>query len=181
MMPTVAERIIEHHYAHSVPSGKSHHVEIEEAVFVFAIPANPNIATFLLGANHNVWELSRMWAPDGHAVTLTAALSQAVAEFRQKEPDVVALVSYADPNQGHEGGIYRAASWVYTGQSKESRYYEDNDGQVVARRKFHSGNVYLTKSEIESYGYREIKRPGKHRFAKGLTKSSRAALLRRFA
>ena len=83
-----------------------------------ASPANKNIANFLLGWPGNVWELARLWAPDGHAKNLlTQAISAAVALICKLEsPD--ALVSYADPNAGHKGGVYRAASWLYSGRSK---------------------------------------------------------------
>lgn len=102
--------------------------------------------------------------------------------FHEMEPSVDALVSFADPNVGHEGGIYRAASWVFTGQSEESRYYKDSDGQVVSRRKFHSGGgAGLKKSEIEAKGYVELKLPGKYRFVKGLTRRAKADIRRKWA
>lgn len=168
------ETITANHYAHSVPSGKSVYVAVGDALFVFAIPANRNIGPFLLGGSGgDVWELARMWAPDHHDVVLTQAISRAVRLFRGEQPQVCALVSYADPNVGHEGGVYRAASWVYTGQSAEGRYYLSRDGQVVARRKFHSGSRNMSKAEIEALGYVECKRPGKHRFVKGLDKTTR--------
>ena len=51
---------------------------------------------------------------------LTRAISHAVQRLVELErPD--AVVSYADPNVGHLGGVYRAASWVDHGQSDESR------------------------------------------------------------
>ncbi len=173
--------IIDGHYSHSVPSGKTHYLGIDDALFAFAISANRNIGPFILGNGSPVWELSRMWAPENHEATLTAALARAVSGFRVVEPGVVALVSFADPNQGHEGGVYRAASWHYTGRSAEGRYYIGSDGQVVSRRKFHSGSKGLTKAEIEAKGYTQLRLPGKHRFAKGLTKASRSIIRNRFA
>lgn len=173
--------ITESHYSHCVPAGKSYYFLVGDAFYVFSIPANRNIGPFLLGNQSPVWELSRMWAPNDHHTVLTAGLAQAIAEFRAEEPGVVALVSYADPKQGHEGGVYRAASWLYTGQSSESRYYVDGAGQSVSRRKFHSGSRGMTKAEIESLGYTQLKVPGKHRFAKGLTKVSRSILASRWA
>lgn len=58
--------IIHNHYSHSFPSGKSHAFRIEDVVVVFSIPANKNIAKFVLGRECSVWELTRLWAPDGH-------------------------------------------------------------------------------------------------------------------
>ncbi len=172
--------ICEHHYARSVPSGKRLVFEYESALVIFAIPANNNISRFLIGAPNKVWELSRLWAPDGHrANLLTAAISQTAKELRQTVPDIDALISYADPNVGHGGGIYRAASWTYLGQCEESRYYRDATGQVMSRRAFHSGRDFLRKADILARGYVELKRPGKHRFARGFTRAARRAIAAR--
>ena len=158
-----------HHYTHSVPSGKSHYVRYENALVTWSIPANKNIANFILGWPGNVWELSRLWAPDSHRKNLmTQAISNAVRVIKTIEnPD--ALVSYADPNAGHSGGVYRAASWVYHGKSEECRVYVSPAGLSVSRRAFHSGGKGLTKAEIEAKGYREIKLPGKERFVRFLS------------
>jgi hypothetical protein len=227
------QRIIDNHYTHSVPAGKSHYYLIDEAIVVFSLPANNNIGRWLLGdigAPSNVWELSRLWAPDGrprvggHAnPLLTRAISESTRSLRIAETPKVcekcapkwcdkcverrtterrgtmfqvcvhhpcahqiqALVSYADPNtdRAHNGLIYRAACWAYLGQVEDGRYYRHTaTGQVVARRKFHSGGKKSTgnenseevryfpkKAEILEMGYSELKLPGKHRFAKGLT------------
>ncbi len=173
-----AETIRRCHYTRSVPSGKSHYLRCGDAIVVWSIPANKNIARFVLGWPGNVWELSRLWAPDGHEKNLlTRAISAAVAVIRRLEnPD--ALVSYADPNAGHKGGVYRAASWLYHGKSEEVRTYRGPDGNTVARRAFHSGKTGMKKAEIEAMGYIELKLPGKERFVKPLTRKARKALTR---
>ena len=123
-----------------------------------------------------MWELSRLWAPDGHEKNLlTQAISSAINEFKKIEPSVICLVSYADPNVGHSGGVYKAASWIFCGQCEESRYYE-KEGQCFSRRKFHSGSKGMTKWEIQLKGFKEVKRPGKLRFAKPLNKKARRIL-----
>lgn len=171
------ETIRRNHYTRSVPSGKSHYVQFGDAIVVWAIPANKNIAKFILGWQGNVWELSRLWAPDGHERNLlTQAISAAVKVIVHLErPD--ALVSYADPNAGHTGGVYRAASWLYHGKSEEVRTYRAQDGTTVARRAFHSGRKGLRKAEIEALGYNEEKLPGKERFVRPLSKQAVRALI----
>ena len=167
--------IKENHYTKSIPSGKSHYFSIDGAIVCFAMPANKNIKGFLVGGiEGDVWELSRLWAPDGHEKNLlTRAMSVSIKRLKQIEPGIIALVSYADPNAGHEGGVYRAASWVYCGRSEETRAYVSEDGQIVSRRAFHSGGNHLTKAGIEARGFREFKSEGKQRFAKGLTRLAR--------
>jgi hypothetical protein len=97
----------------------------------------------------------------------------------QAEPSILALISYADPNAGHQGGVYRAASWVYLGQSEDNRHYRSASGQIVPRRKFHSGKSFKRKVEIEALGYVEVILPGKHRFARGLTRKARQLIERK--
>ncbi len=172
--------IRERHYTHSVTAGKSHYFLHNEVVVVFSIPANKNVSTWLLGKPNKIWELSRLWAEDGHEPNaLTKALRSAIQEFRIIEPACEALISYADPNAGHEGGVYRAASWTYLGQVEETRAYRSPTGQIVSRRKFHTGSRGLRKAEIEALGYTEHKLPGKWRFAKGLTRLARRSIKRK--
>jgi hypothetical protein len=171
-----AQVIIEKHYAHSVPSGKSYYIGFEGALVIWSIPANKNLAKFILGWPGKVWELSRLWAPDGHAPNLlTQAISYGVGQIKRLEkPD--ALVSYADPNAGHLGGVYRAASWIYHGRSEEVRAYRSREGQVTARRAFHSGKNFLRKAQIEALGFVELRLPGKVRFVKPLSGKAKRVL-----
>lgn len=170
-------RIRTSHYTRSTPSGKSVYVGFADAIVVFSVPANKNISHWLLSRDNVVWELSRLWAPDGHESNLlTRALAAACKLLARLEPLVEALVSYADPNAGHEGGVYRAASWTYLGRCEETRAYRGADGAFVSRRAFHSGKRSLRKAEIEALGYTQLKLPGKYRFAKPLTRKARRSL-----
>jgi hypothetical protein len=169
--------IANNHYTRSTPSGKTHAVRYNEAIVLWSIPANKNIGKFLLGVDCNCWELSRLWAPDGHERNLLSqAISAATSIIRAIEsPDI--LVSYADPSAGHSGGVYKAASWVAHGQSEEVRAYKSMDGTIVPRRAFHSGSDGLKKSEIERLGYTQIRSDGKLRFVKPLTRRAKRAIL----
>lgn len=170
-----------HHYSHCVPSGKSLYYVFGVAIVVFSLPANQHIGQYLLGRPACCWELSRLWAPDGHEKNLlTRAISAARADLHRRLPEIEILVSYADPNVDHYGIVYQAASWLYTGQAEDGRYYVDGNGQVVARRKFHSGKSFLKKHEILALGYQELKRPGRHRYAFPLNRWARRDLLRRW-
>lgn len=172
-------QLVTSHYTHSVPSGKSYYFEHGTAIIVFSIPANKNLGRFLISAEGPVvWELSRLWAPDGHPPNLlTQAISQGVRGLKHLVADLDAIVAYADPNVGHHGGVYKAASWLLHGQSSESRYYRRlSDGQVFARRKFHSGGRGLRKAEIEALGYIQEKRPGKIRYVKPISHRAKRIL-----
>lgn len=175
-------RIRSNHYTRSVPSGKSYYFAFRDALVIFSIPANQFVGRFLFGRKRNVWEFSRLWAPYGHERNLlTQAISACVRAFRVAQPDVWALVSYADPNVGHSGTVYRAASWIPCGQVEESRYYLDSNGTVVSRRKFHSGGHAMRKAEIEALGFREVQRPGRMRFVYPFTRTARREFQRHWS
>ena len=143
---------------------------------VFSIPANYNVARWLGCDANRVWELTRLWAADGHRKNLLPeAISFAVSKFRALGV-ADAIISYADPNAGHSGGIYKAASWVALGQSEEARAYRDAEGKIVSRRAFHLGKKHLIKTEILALGYTQLSLPGKLRFARGLTRKGKAAV-----
>jgi hypothetical protein len=177
----MAQRICTNHYTHSLPSsGDTVFCQCDSAIVLFSQPASPFISNWLLGENNAVWELSRLWAPDGHdSNLLTRAISSAIAQLlamlrRTQTPLPHALISYADPSFNHSGGIYRAASWIYLGQSKETRFYRNPDtGQMSPRRAWHTGSRTWTVDEIAAAGFIECRGQGKHRFAKGLTKQAR--------
>lgn len=174
--------IATNHYTRSLPSGDSVFTQFENAVLVFSRPANKNISRWLLGGDNLVWELSRMWAPDGHRPNLlTQAIPICIKQFqltlvREGVPIPEALISFADPNAGHSGRVYIAASWVFLGESEETRLYRDPEGKLVSRRSFHAGPVGMKKADIEALGFVELRRPGKRRFAKGLNRWARGKI-----
>lgn len=178
---TPREKICKWHYTKTWPSGKSLPYEYEDAVVVMSIPANYNLALWLGLPSNRVWELTRLWAPPAHRKNLlTEAIAFAVRGFSTLHL-ADALISYADPNVGHRGGVYRAASWVYLGQSEETRAYRGAEGAIIPRRAFHSGKSFSKKSEIIALGYTEVKLPGKFRFARGITRQGKKAVaLKRF-
>jgi hypothetical protein len=152
-----------HHYTRSVPSGKSYYVGYGEAVVIWSLPANYYAARhFLPGIDDaRVFELTRLWAPDGHERNLlTQAIAEAVRELKTVEPEVDL--------------VYRAASWIEAGRSEEVRAWRHKDGgPILARRTFHSGSSHLNKPEIEALGYVQLKLPGKHRFVRPLSRRAK--------
>jgi hypothetical protein len=73
-----------------------------------------------------VYELSRLVRHPSAAVPLTWLISQACVWIRRTHPEADLLVSFADPAEGHHGGVYQAASWRYAYRSKR-----DTDGLFV--------------------------------------------------
>ena len=63
-----------------------------------------------------VLELTRLVCLDGYATnTESWFIGQSFKWLKKHAPEVKVLVSYADPEQKHSGGIYRATNWMYQG------------------------------------------------------------------
>lgn len=168
-----AEAIIcSSHYLRSFPSGWTYCYHHDAAVVVFSIPANKNLGAYLFEGQVEVRELARLWAPDGHRPNLLSEAMAAALKAVRRDAGCEAVISFADPNQGHHGGVYQAASWIYTGQSEETRVYITPDGRTLSRRSFHSG------SESKKPNIKPVRLEGKHRYVRCLTRTSRRLLKR---
>jgi hypothetical protein len=168
---SAAAVITQFHYTRRFPSGWVRSYAYGPALIVFSIPANKNLEPFLFDTSVGMRELARLWAPDEHVgFNLTQALSAVISQLRRDVPEVRALVSFADPNQDHHGGVHQAASWIYTGQSTESRAYRMPDGTPVSRRAFHSGGT-SRRPDLP-----EVRLPGKLRYVRCLDNWARKSL-----
>jgi hypothetical protein len=104
----------------------------EDGQFVGAI-------LFSRGANNNMLkpygldqtqgcELVRV-ALKSHQTPVSRIVSIALRFLKQKSPLLRLIVSFADPAEGHHGGIYQAMNWVYAGQNEASIEYIGPDGK----------------------------------------------------
>ncbi|MFL5688674.1 MAG: protein Mom [Chloroflexota bacterium] len=80
-----------------------------------------------------VCELTRV-ALSSHQVPTSRVVAVALRFLRQRSPGLRLCVSFADPNQGHHGGIYQAGGWVYTGEVPSTPKYQDAAGRVWHNR-----------------------------------------------
>jgi len=106
-------------------------------VIVFALPPRETDKRY----GGVTWELARLWIDDSVPRNAeTFLIGRAVRYVRHHRPDVVALVSYADPSVGHAGTIYRAANWTADGRTDQERktprfdYADAVTGQRYSRR-----------------------------------------------
>jgi hypothetical protein len=64
----------------------------------------------------SILELTRLVILDGYGKNIESYfIGQSFRWLKQNDPRVKVLISYADPEQGHTGGIYRATNWYYQG------------------------------------------------------------------
>lgn len=115
------------HYADSMPLGRMVQLGVwEDGTFVGAVlfshGANNRMAKPYGLARSECVELVRV-ALNKHATPVSRILRFAIKLLRRKCPGLRLIVSYADPMQGHHGGIYQAGGWLYTGDTLSDVQY----------------------------------------------------------
>ena len=122
------------------------------AVCTFGKPASPQLCNGICGKehSHSVYELNRLCRID----SLDQPLSHFVSAcLRKLKDENWIVVSYADTGMNHNGYIYQACNFLYTGRTKErtdkwtegnkhSRHY-DNDKQGEYRKVRTAKNRYV--------------------------------------
>lgn len=112
-------------------------------------------------------ELTRV-ALTVHQTPVSRIVAVAVKMLRKHSPGLRLIVSYADPNHSHVGGIYQAGGWVYSGQTPDDFQAIDVHGRV-----WHSRQVSRTGVKRQYGELRRVPRfdecqliplEGKHRY-----------------
>ncbi len=125
-----------HHYLGSYPGGAALNFGISVrnrllGVAVFGV-GPPNAYRFFDPAERNqILCLARFWLDDRLGRNAESrTLSIIVRLLRRHQSTVKALVAYSDPSAGHNGMIYRAAGFLYLGESEATPLYRFTDGSV---------------------------------------------------
>ena len=109
------------HYSRTLPTGKLVKVGVwEDGRFVgcilFSRGAARHIGRPYGLAQTEICELTRVALGAHHAAT-SRVVAVALRLLRHQSPGLRLVVSYADPQHGHHGGIYQAGNWLYVGQT----------------------------------------------------------------
>lgn len=121
-------------------------------------------------------ELTRV-ALKQHATPVTRIVAIAIRHLR-KTTTLKLIVSFADPAEGHHGGIYQGGNWIYTGMTKPSRMYWDGT-RWLHQREATSKRTF--GQNVQQKNYREMSTklmPGKHRYLFPLCDELRERLLK---
>lgn len=171
------------HYSKCCPLMKLNAVGVwENAQYIGCIIFSPG-ATASIGkpyklTNGEICELTRV-ALNEHSAPVTKMVSIAIKMIKRQNPGLKLIVSYADPYQGHMGGIYQGGNWVYVGESAPAKVYFDkvgkqyhsrNVGPIAKRDKF--GVTIHAKSEMVRT---EMRQP-KHKYLYPLTDDMRSKI-----
>jgi len=155
---TMNDVVVKNHYAHrAVPSSWSFgcfNVGELMGVISFGKPASPHLCRGICGEENagRVYELNRLWL-DGKCPKNSESrfISWSIRELSKIRPHLI-LVSYADTGANHNGAIYAATNWIYTGLSDKR-----SSGDKVV------GNKHSRHSRTLEYAV-IVPRTRKHRF-----------------
>jgi len=173
---TAKKMIVENHYSHlwtkcSVALGIFYETGNEHAFFdeaeekligvcVFGDPVGRSSGESIspLIDRTEVFELTRLFIFDGYGNNIESwFISQSMNWLRKNRPHIRALVSYADPKEGHPGTIYQATNWIYQGiigNTTWSFKFNQNDRWKHGRTIF----PYYGTNDIEKI-QRQVKEP----------------------
>ena len=125
---------------------------ILKAVCTFGKPASNSLCIGVCGEEYssNVYELNRLCVDGNIKIQLSAFVSFCLRELKQYN---LIIVSYADRQMNHNGYIYQATNFIYTGATKSrtdkyveggkhSRHY-DNTKQNGLRKFRSSKHRYI--------------------------------------
>lgn len=169
------------HYSKRMPIGRlvRHGVWIGDdfcGAVIYGRGANSNACDFI-GIQQGQWcELVRV-ALCANSVPTSKIVATSLRLIGKSNPGLEAIVSYADPEQGHVGTIYQAMNWFYTGKTSRSRQYLV-DGVWRHNREITSGafgsRCRYSKSDQASFPTR-LTEP-KLRYVYPMTRQMRAKL-----
>jgi len=153
------------------------------AVCSFGKPASPSLCVGLAGEEYSshVYELNRLCRKD----ELSEPISQFVgACLRRLKPENWIIVSYADSGMNHNGYVYQACNFIYTGATKRrtdkytegnkhSRHYsnDEQNGMRKVRTSKHRYVYFCTASKKLRREWRESLRYKEEPYPKGENKT----------
>ena len=135
-------------------------------VIIFGVGASAVLHRQFSLKQTEVCELVRV-ALKKHKTPVSKMIAIALRFLHKSAPLLRVVVSFADPNEGHHGGIYQATNWIYTGKSAATIEYFYNGNWR------HVTDVYkrLKSESIKKLPSR--KKPGKYRYVMPLDAAMR--------
>ena len=154
------------HYSRTIPTGKNNYIGVWEdnqyiGAIIFGLGATGTMGKPYGLTTFQIAELVRV-ALTKHKTPVTKMVAFAIKLLKNKNPGLRILISFADPYHGHNGSIYQAGNWFYTGASGVGDMYLLPNGELVHPRRY-TGRGWNNPQPIPQ-GAKKIKTPGKHRY-----------------
>lgn len=135
----------------------------------FATPVRQGIAATVNVQNNQLLELDRFCIhPSYHKKNFPSHFMSRILKMLKKDrPDILKLVSFADPRFGHLGTIYQASNWEYVGKTARSYYYEDQKGLEINKKtlyEYAKSHKMIERQCAAVLGYKKVHTPPKIKF-----------------
>jgi hypothetical protein len=133
---TAKDMIVKYHYSHKwtlcrIAYGIYYRTDVKADFFdandekligvaVYGQPVGRSAAASIskIVPIHQVFELTRLFIHDGYGKNIESyCVSQSLKMVKRDFPQLQAIISYADGEQGHKGIIYQASGFCYQGNS----------------------------------------------------------------
>jgi hypothetical protein len=156
--------LLNKHYAKRIPSISYafglYNSNILCGIMTIGKPASPSLCDGVCGKENSkyVYELNRLCVDDNLEKNV---LSFFVSKCIKLINDEMIIVSYADTSMNHNGYIYQATNWIYTGLSDKR-----TEWQLIGSNS-HSKSLcdkYTTEEMRNSDKFEMAERPRKHRY-----------------
>jgi hypothetical protein len=150
-------------------------------VVVFGGGAAPNIGRPFGVGPRQCCELIRVAFRD-HTEPISHFVAEAIRQLRADRPGLRIIVSYADTNQDHHGGIYQAGNWIYLGPSIASHYRINGrlvHGRTLGSRFGRGGQSIPWLREHVDPDAERVKMPPKHKYVYPLDRQMRRRVQRK--
>lgn len=118
-----------------------------------------------------------------HLSPVTQIVARSIKLLKNTNPGLRLIISFADPEQGHHGGIYQAGGWTFLGRSKHTDEWIINGRRMQGRAVSHLLKKYpkegSRQERINKYidgSAVKVKGSTKYRYAMPLDKVMRRKL-----
>lgn len=159
-----------HHYSRTCHGGIFGYALVVDGEIVGAVgistPSSEKVRASVFGDDHKsrVLEIHRLCLINDIPKSWTLRLlSGSIKKLHADRPALWALITYADSSEGHHGGIYQAASFLFVGVSPGRFFYRDNTG-LLRHPRISGRNI--NRSEAHKRGWTVEKRGDKFRYLK---------------
>ena len=166
------------HYSKVIPVGKLVKIGVwENSKFI-------GVVLFGRGANNNMLKPYKLNQDEGcelvrialtkHKNPVSKIMMIAIKFLKKSNPNLKLIVSYADEDEGHKGGIYQATNWIYEGLFNAGSM----GAFIINGKKTHPKSVYSKGVKKNINAVRQNLDPkatvfytkGKHKYLMPLTK-----------
>jgi hypothetical protein len=149
-------------------------------VVIFSRGATPSLVKPFGLQQTEGCELTRI-AMTKHNAPVSRVVKLAIQFLKRNSPELRLIVSFADPSEGHHGGVYQAGNWIYSGQSAKSVEYIGPDGKrwharMVKKQGWTTVQGKRRKT-LTPDQCTPVEKPGKHRYLMPLDPEMKARIM----